>query len=1677
MKNMLLMTVLIGGLSLSASAINWDNALISGTTPGGQVFFEPNEEMVFTLQLEGVKETLPPETYFVDWERRGDDGLSERGRAALPFPAGGLVLKTKSAKPGFVCIEANVVTKDGKRVPKNHRWEKRVFFQGGAGVRPNEIPMAKKPADYDAFWQKCLDELAAVPIKAEMKPVACKDAQVKLYAVSIACAGPQPVTGYLTIPVAASKTNRMPILASYRGASEEEQLAPSGGPHDRISMLINPNGYELGRGKEYVKKFFREVSEPGHGYGMGPKQNENPDTSYWKYCALRAIRYLQWIKTLPEWNGRELVLGGGSQGDWQCYFGAAFVPGVTRMNGNGSWGCDWTGQSTLGRLRSTYRPGCWFPGMAYFDPVFAAERITCPVNISFSGLGDYVSPPASLTLVYRNLKGPKSITYVQGSTHGWRPAGTQRFTVDGGLEAAVRSPAEPEDLALARRLLASREVVYRLDAAATNSFVRGASGEVTAWRSRAGGYSFKSLGAAPKVGPNGVVFAAGAAATLAGDGVVTQRTVFVVCSPRAPLGEFAGVWGEKGRDNGLRIANRSCAWENVTGGPDFNSVGSLMVNGATHTGAVSFNPGERQVIALRHDADIPLWGSCSRAVFVPAVGGYVKGRPFVGEVQEVVAFSRLLDANECRAVSAELERKWSLTDGETAFDPLDAVRRDLAAGKREISVAKRAYAVRPKDGGAYLSLKGLSDVTIDFGGSELRGLVNTCFFRLEACTNVTIRNVTLDYVTLPFTQGEIVASDADATWTVKLIPGYPVAPDGGDGAWPFQVYDRATLELKNPMRCWKGFKLEKTGPDTYRVSGGVNRRGDVGDYVVWGLPKPKGEQEGDHVSACDAVYSRATVRCIFENVTEYATPGGRAFEEHLTEGNVYRNCSIVRRPPETDPIKRGLKRLRSGNHDAFMSRRAVEGPKILGCTAMYHCDDAVNISGMYGVVSDVTGRKVRLIEYIPSVFHVGDRVQAMSFAGEALPAMTVAAVRPGLPLTDEERAYMKTIGLWQGLADLCRSAVEIEVDDPSALKRGDAVISDRAQGNGFEIRGCRFGRNRALGIRLRASHGTIADNVIDRPEGTGLFIGPEYEWLEGGLAEDVLVESNVFVGVGITIGGTAAHRKRLPRSAYRNVIERGNVFTSASPVTARIDPLGYIRDELKRGAKRISLPKARYWLTPEPGAGAYLNLEKVRDVEIDFGGAEFVGTRTIGMVALSSCTNVTLRNLTIDYADLPFTQAVIEKVDAERSWDVRIVEGYPCPPTDRLGGYGDAHNNSEPFWPIQAYGAKSREPVNFMRFRDNVAIVRTGERTYRISGGQNRRGEVGDIAVWTIREPGRYAASAVGAGSSSGCLFENIAIYSTPHGCAFAEGSAEGNVYRNCSIDRRPLEADLFRRAMPRLRSGNHDAFNSRCSFKGPTLEGCTFRYHCDDCVNISGFYAFVTKREGRKLRLVAYGGGQGRLSVGDSCQLMTDDGRSLPDATAIAIRNAGPVSDEDRRLFPSFKLWEGLTQSISSAFEIELDEERDLPPGSAVISNRRMGNGFRILNCTMGHNRARGLLIKASDGVMENNLLEGVEGWAVQISQEYEWMEGGCSRNLSVRGNTIRRNGAGVYVGGNNCRRKQLPADAHLNIAIAGNVFEGNSRGVAVVGCTGLDLRGNEFRNFSGEPYELVNVADVKRD
>ena len=222
-----LVSLVIAGLFAAGEL---DNAVLHGETDKARAIdYRPGEMMTFTLTLQGAK-PLPPDTYFIDWKRTGDDGVHESGKvpASLTTP---LVIKTKIDKPGFVRLFAVVVDKNGKQYRKSfngdvstpegkkamnrfERKDKRVFFDGGAGVEPEKLESVPEPEDFDAFWARRKARLAKVPLEAEKKELKGYKEGFRVYAVSIKCAGAHPSTGYLTIP---DKPGKYPVRVSFHG--------------------------------------------------------------------------------------------------------------------------------------------------------------------------------------------------------------------------------------------------------------------------------------------------------------------------------------------------------------------------------------------------------------------------------------------------------------------------------------------------------------------------------------------------------------------------------------------------------------------------------------------------------------------------------------------------------------------------------------------------------------------------------------------------------------------------------------------------------------------------------------------------------------------------------------------------------------------------------------------------------------------------------------------------------------------------------------------------------------------------------------------------------------------------------------------------------------------------------------------------------------------------------------------------------------------------------------------------------------------------------------------------------------------------------------------------------------------------------------------------------------------
>jgi len=439
-----MLTVL--SLSLSAVAGPFDSACLHGETDKARAIdYAPGEEMVFTLSIQGA-EAFGEGQYFVKWTRTGDDGRKDEGRVdakALP-----LTVKTKLDQPGFVRLLAYVTDAKGDTYKKNfvgdattpegkkalnafERQDRRVFFDGGAGVLIDSLESVPEPADFDAFWAKRKARLAAVPIVPTVKEHKSRNPKVRILSFSVSCAGPRPVTGTVTIP--ADDSRKYPARLRMHGyGAHFVQPIPDDGPEDAISMYINAHGYELGREDDYYTEFYDAIKSNGKCFALDKFQNSDASTAYFGWMCYRIMRALQYLKSLPAWDGKNIAASGGSMGGLQTMWAAGLDPDVNLAQPSIPWCCDMGGRETLKRNLPSWRVE-ETEIMRYFDPVNMAKRVNpkCRVEITRAGLGDYCCPPSGIAVLYNNLRCPKKINWIQGSTHGYVPAepGVQQFSL------------------------------------------------------------------------------------------------------------------------------------------------------------------------------------------------------------------------------------------------------------------------------------------------------------------------------------------------------------------------------------------------------------------------------------------------------------------------------------------------------------------------------------------------------------------------------------------------------------------------------------------------------------------------------------------------------------------------------------------------------------------------------------------------------------------------------------------------------------------------------------------------------------------------------------------------------------------------------------------------------------------------------------------------------------------------------------------------------------------------------------------------------------------------------------------------------------------------------------------------------------------------------------------------
>ena len=397
--------------------------------------YRPGETMTFTFKLSGFKGFDASECTF-DWERTGDDGKRESGKAPADRP---LVLKTSLDRPGYV--RYYVVLRNAKGEAVRRAAGDEVYFDGGAGVDIKSIRQAvPAPSDFKAFWAKRKEMLAKVPWRGhvEKKSVESPLSDVKLYAVKVPCAGGRPVTGFLSVPKAAKDGKRFPAALHYYGYGESWTSYAYQPPTadrlsaNRIDFFVTAHGFELMREAKYYDDLRASLTHHKDGLAFSLEENTNPDTAYFCGMTYRVMRAAEFVKALSAWNHESLLAEGASMGGLQSIWTAALDPDVTVCRPDIPWCCD-IGGTELGRNRGDWYVK-WTPALGYYDPVNMAELFNpkCELFIPRLGLGDYICPPTGVTAFYNKLKCVKGAHGFQNTTHGYvSPRPRQMFALRG----------------------------------------------------------------------------------------------------------------------------------------------------------------------------------------------------------------------------------------------------------------------------------------------------------------------------------------------------------------------------------------------------------------------------------------------------------------------------------------------------------------------------------------------------------------------------------------------------------------------------------------------------------------------------------------------------------------------------------------------------------------------------------------------------------------------------------------------------------------------------------------------------------------------------------------------------------------------------------------------------------------------------------------------------------------------------------------------------------------------------------------------------------------------------------------------------------------------------------------------------------------------------------------------
>jgi len=297
-------TAALDGWKIEAEAARPDAVCRSGET------------VEFRVRL--LKDGRPAPGRKLVWSIHGDYARGAKGEcvsAAEP-----VTLRFTPRGPGFTWLKVDCPLEAGRKI----------YARAGVMTDPETVrPGFAEPADFDAFWEEQKRAVRAGAMAPREVPLEVEEpyrGRFELFDVTVATPGTKPVRAYLTRP-AGEPGRKFPAMVTWHAAGVRSAM-----PQYRFAgmglLVLDVNAHGIGNGgshEEYVR-LYRTTMKDYRFEGADDREK-----IYFNGMYRRLIRALDYLKSRPDWDGRTLIVYGGSQGGAQALAAAGLDPAVTAV--------------------------------------------------------------------------------------------------------------------------------------------------------------------------------------------------------------------------------------------------------------------------------------------------------------------------------------------------------------------------------------------------------------------------------------------------------------------------------------------------------------------------------------------------------------------------------------------------------------------------------------------------------------------------------------------------------------------------------------------------------------------------------------------------------------------------------------------------------------------------------------------------------------------------------------------------------------------------------------------------------------------------------------------------------------------------------------------------------------------------------------------------------------------------------------------------------------------------------------------------------------------------------------------------------------------------------------------------------------------------------------------------